>query len=177
MGTIRTQNHFQNRRRDLSGPAGHREGPLQALRHRHDPDVPSAVQRHQRRLLLPPRDLRGRRIDLGPGTELIPRRIGTSMQPFILRQCTFEPSCSSQVLGTGIAVLVVERFGRRPLLLISDLVMSLSILALGVYFYMQDHVKCEEGVMYTMRAIFASCKPITSCSHSTTPLPSLPPTT
>lgn len=43
-----------------------------------------------------------------------------------------------QVLATFVATLIVDRAGRRILLLISDSVMALCTLVLGVYFYLQD---------------------------------------
>lgn len=43
-----------------------------------------------------------------------------------------------QVVATFVATLVVDRLGRRILLLISDSVMALCTLLLGVYFFMQD---------------------------------------
>ena len=46
-----------------------------------------------------------------------------------------------QVVATFVASLVVDRLGRRILLLISDSVMALCTLLLGVYFYMQERDK------------------------------------
>lgn len=43
-----------------------------------------------------------------------------------------------QVLATFVASLVVDRLGRRILLLVSDSIMALCTLLLGVYFFMQD---------------------------------------
>ena len=45
----------------------------------------------------------------------------------------------AQVVGTLIAVLIVERFGRKILLVISDFCMSISIFTLGAYFYLEEH--------------------------------------
>ncbi len=45
----------------------------------------------------------------------------------------------AQVAGTLVAVLIVERFGRKILLIVSDILMCLSILALGIYFYLEEH--------------------------------------
>ncbi len=43
------------------------------------------------------------------------------------------------VVGTGAAVVAVDRFGRRILLLISDVLMCVFILLLGVYFYIMEN--------------------------------------
>lgn len=43
-----------------------------------------------------------------------------------------------QVVGTFISTLVVDRLGRRILLLISDCIMSICTLLLGVYFFLQN---------------------------------------
>lgn len=43
-----------------------------------------------------------------------------------------------QVVATLVATLVVDRLGRRMLLLASDALMSLCTLCLGIYFFMQD---------------------------------------
>ncbi|XP_046383724.1 facilitated trehalose transporter Tret1-like isoform X2 [Ischnura elegans] len=43
-----------------------------------------------------------------------------------------------QLVATFISTLVVDRFGRRVLLILSDAVMSLCSVALGVYFYLQS---------------------------------------
>jgi MFS family permease len=49
----------------------------------------------------------------------------------------------AQVIGTALAVLVVERFGRKILLFLSDFLMCIFIIALGVYFYIDDHADVE----------------------------------
>ena len=46
----------------------------------------------------------------------------------------------SQFLATFVAVLVVDKFGRRLLLIVSDLFMALALFALGVYFYMDENI-------------------------------------
>lgn len=43
-----------------------------------------------------------------------------------------------QVVATFVSTVIVDRVGRRILLLISDSVMALCTLALGIYFYLQD---------------------------------------
>ena len=45
-----------------------------------------------------------------------------------------------QVIATGIAVLIVERLGRKILLILSASLMCVSILALGVFFYMKENM-------------------------------------
>jgi len=52
-----------------------------------------------------------------------------------------------QVFATGAAVLLVERMGRKVLLMISGGVMAVSIAALGVYFYMMENKECSEAVI------------------------------
>ena len=56
----------------------------------------------------------------------------------------------AQVFGTGCAVVIVDRVGRKVLLLISDAVMGISILALSVFFYLKDHAEviCPETVSW-----------------------------
>lgn len=49
-----------------------------------------------------------------------------------------------QVLTTGLAVLIVEKFGRRILLIFSIFIMCISILALGIYFYLDENKWCAE---------------------------------
>jgi hypothetical protein len=49
-----------------------------------------------------------------------------------------------QVLSTGVAVLLVDRFGRKILLTSSAVLQAVSIVALGVYFYLQED-ECKAG--------------------------------
>ena len=49
------------------------------------------------------------------------------------------------LLSPGVAVLVVDKFGRKPLLALSDITMCISIFALGTYFYLDEHKLCAEG--------------------------------
>eukprot|EP00095_Tigriopus_kingsejongensis_P000011 snap_masked-scaffold342_size201858-processed-gene-1.5 protein:Tk00011 transcript:snap_masked-scaffold342_size201858-processed-gene-1.5-mRNA-1 annotation:"nad-dependent protein deacetylase sirtuin-2" len=63
-----------------------------------------------------------------------------------------------QFVATGIAVLIVERFGRKILLIISDALMCVSILALGVFFYLDENktVECPgEGPGFTDSSTWA----------------------
>ncbi len=48
------------------------------------------------------------------------------------------------MIATGISVLVVEKFGRKILLILSGAFMAVSITALGVYFYFDAHVECDD---------------------------------
>jgi len=53
-----------------------------------------------------------------------------------------------QVVGTAIAVLVVDRFGRKFLLIFSDTMMALSLAALGTYFYLQHEGNDVESLSW-----------------------------
>ena len=46
----------------------------------------------------------------------------------------------SQFVGACFAVLLVERLGRKILLIVSDAVMTVSIFALSVFFFLKDNV-------------------------------------
>ncbi len=46
-----------------------------------------------------------------------------------------------QVAGTVISVFLVDRTGRRPLLIISGALMSLSCISLGIYYYITHYVR------------------------------------
>lgn len=70
----------------------------------------------------------------------------------------------AQVIGTGIAVLIVDKLGRKILLIVSDAVMGLSILALGVFFYLKEHtdVICDDlafNMTDTSSTILPDCIP------------------
>lgn len=60
-------------------------------------------------------------------------------------------SLKFKVIATGAAIFVVERLGRRILLIFSSIVMAIAICALGVYFFLkegncdQDHPNCLNG--------------------------------
>ena len=41
-----------------------------------------------------------------------------------------------QVLSTGLSMIMVDKFGRKILLIISDAIMAVAIFALGTYFYL-----------------------------------------
>ena len=42
-------------------------------------------------------------------------------------------------------MLVVDKFGRKPLLALSDITMCISIFALGTYFYLDENKLCAPG--------------------------------
>ena len=42
-------------------------------------------------------------------------------------------------------MLVVDKFGRKPLLALSDITMCISIFALGTYFYLDENKQCALG--------------------------------
>jgi len=54
----------------------------------------------------------------------------------------------TQVVGTGIAVLVVDRFGRRVLLIASDGLMCVSLCALATYFTLLNDGKDVESISW-----------------------------
>ena len=47
-----------------------------------------------------------------------------------------------QVVMTGITVISVDKFGRKPMLLLSGLGSCLSITCLGIFFYLDENKKC-----------------------------------
>ena len=47
-----------------------------------------------------------------------------------------------QVFPTLVAVFVVDKFGRKPLLAFSSSVMCISIIALGTFFYLDENKRC-----------------------------------
>jgi MFS family permease len=54
-------------------------------------------------------------------------------------------SCSLyfQVVTVGIVVLIVDKFGRKLLLAISSFLMCISVIPLGVFFYLDEHKNCN----------------------------------
>ncbi|KAI9583962.1 hypothetical protein GQX74_010297 [Glossina fuscipes] len=63
---------------------------------------------------------------------------------FVLAKTGLEPKISTivvglvQVIATFVALFLIDRSGRRTLLMISSFVMSLSTMGLGVYFFIMD---------------------------------------
>jgi len=58
------------------------------------------------------------------------------------------------VLATGLAVLLVDRYGRKILLMLSGGIMAVSITALGVYFYMKENKECTLEVLQDEDPLF-----------------------
>ena len=56
----------------------------------------------------------------------------------------------AQIGGALIIIPIVDRIGRRIILMVTTSIMSVSIMALGVFFYLKANIKCEldlpEGV-------------------------------
>ena len=52
----------------------------------------------------------------------------------ILFQFLFRQVINFQIVFTGLAVLLVDKFGRKPLFAISALVQSIAIIVLGIFF-------------------------------------------
>jgi len=50
------------------------------------------------------------------------------------------------VIGTGVALVLVDKFGRKILLVISAVLMGVSIATLGAFFYLKEHVICDGKV-------------------------------
>ena len=80
-----------------------------------------------------------------------------------------------QITATGVAVLIVDKFGRKPLLAISAIVMCISISCLGVFFKLDSDgdaddlgwlplVSCQ-NVIYYVPAVF--CMYLTSNTFPT----------
>ena len=50
-----------------------------------------------------------------------------------------------QVLGTFLTTLIIDKFGRKVLLLISDFLICVSMIGVGVFFTLSESCKeCEE---------------------------------
>lgn len=52
---------------------------------------------------------------------------------------------SSQIIGTAFSTLLVDRFGRRPMLMISTVIMALSHISIGTYFAIRDSGRSVES--------------------------------
>ncbi len=65
-----------------------------------------------------------------------------------------------QVIGTGFAVLIVERLGRKVLLMTSAVGTCISIVALGAFFYLDENKRCEyiyDNGTTTLEPDFGAC--------------------
>lgn len=72
--------------------------------------------------------------------------------------------CLVQVLATGVAIMVVDRLGRRILLILSAVVMCISLVGLGVFFYMDEH-KCTNNATLQAEFYDEEKKTITNCTE------------
>ena len=74
-----------------------------------------------------------------------------------------------QVIATGTAVFIVERLGRKLLLMFSSIVMSVSIVALGAFFYLDERkeVICDSATVEPFTTTLSGLS-------STTPDPCVP---
>ena len=52
-----------------------------------------------------------------------------------------------QVISVGTVVLIVDKFGRKLLLAISSFLMCISIITLGVFFYLDEHKNCNGTII------------------------------
>ena len=46
-----------------------------------------------------------------------------------------------QIFGTAVALVVVDKFGRKILLIVSEMCMCVTMAALGAYFYLDENKK------------------------------------
>lgn len=76
-----------------------------------------------------------------------------------------------QVLATFVAAMIVDRVGRRILLLVSIVVMSLSLLMLGVYFQLKQQNGDESVEAINWLPVFALCLYIVAFSLGFGPIP------
>ena len=60
---------------------------------------------------------------------------------------TFELLYYFQVISVGTVVLIVDKFGRKLLLAISSFLMCISIITLGVFFYLDEHKNCNGTII------------------------------
>jgi len=59
-----------------------------------------------------------------------------------------------QVALTGVAAISVDKFGRKPLILLSGLGTCISIVALGIYFYLDENKNCVSNTEIQPPLIF-----------------------
>ena len=50
------------------------------------------------------------------------------------------------MIATGLAVVIVDKLGRKILLIISGATMCITIVVLGVYFYLDEEDKDVSGI-------------------------------
>ena len=62
---------------------------------------------------------------------------------------------------TGLAAISVDKLGRKPLLLMSGLGCSLSVICVGVFFYLDENKKClydrdiQSPIIFNQSMIFS----------------------
>ena len=66
-----------------------------------------------------------------------------------------------QVVGTFITTLIIEKFGRKLLLIVSDLFICISMLGVAIFFYLDEHKTMSEGnggnmTSFALPAVFVS---------------------
>ena len=59
---------------------------------------------------------------------------------------------------TGVAAICVDKFGRKPLLLLSGLGTVVSLLGLGVFFFLDENKKCVSDAEIQPPLIFNQSK-------------------
>ena len=59
---------------------------------------------------------------------------------------------------TGVAAISVDKFGRKPLILLSGLGTCISIVALGIYFYLDENKNCVSNTEIQPPLIFNQSK-------------------
>ena len=67
---------------------------------------------------------------------------------------------------TGIAAIFVDKFGRKPLLLLSGLGTCVSLLALGFFFYLDENKRCVSEAEIQPPLIFNQSKILTNWSRN-----------
>ena len=67
---------------------------------------------------------------------------------------------------TGVAAIFVDKFGRKPLLLLSGLGTCLSLFALGVFFYLDENKRCVSEAEIQPPLIFNQSKILTNWSRN-----------
>ena len=59
---------------------------------------------------------------------------------------------------TGLAAISVDKLGRKPLLLLSGLGCSLSVICVGIFFYLDENKKCVYDTEIQAPLIFNQSK-------------------
>ena len=84
--------------------------------------------------------------DTGFSTELQSTIVSAVAVSKKMNMCSFLSltSYSPQTTAVGVALVLVERFGRKILLFTSSTICSTSMILLGIYFYLEENM-CVEG--------------------------------